>query len=145
MSWREELSPEARTAFDVWLDKVLHDLVKYLELMPRNIDWASLDEDDLATLFESIFETRADRRGTRSAQTLWHEALGALPGGLTLPVTNEVEAHIATLEAAREPLEAAADGVGDDAQLAALIETVDPPKLREAIFGIGTALRGLRG
>ena len=133
MGWRDGLGVDERAAFDTWLANVLHDLVKYLELMPRNLDWDDLEEDDADLLYEAIFETRVDRHGSRSARTLWVQALEGLPAGLgELPVRDAVSAHISVLEGCRAKLEA-----GD-------LAGIDIGALREALFGVGTLLRGLK-
>ncbi len=122
-----------KQAANRWLEDVLHDLVKYLELMPRNMDWEDIDEDDLELLQEAIFETRVDRSGSRSARDIWAQALKALPSGLREPpVRKEVDAHLKVLEGFREALED-----GD-------LDGIDVERLRAALFGIGDALRGLK-
>ena len=76
-----------RKRLDDWLDRVLHDLVKYLEMMPRSLDWSGdLDDDDLDCVWESIAETRTGRGGARSAQQIWEEAKGDLPEGWRGPL-----------------------------------------------------------
>lgn len=133
MAWHHTLSPQQRAALDAWLETVLHDLVKYLELMPRNLDWDALEEDDLDLLYEAIFETRVDRHGTRSARQVWQGCLDALPESLAaLPTRDPVETHLDLLEAHRTTLER-----GD-------LEALDVQALRGALFGIGELLRGLR-
>lgn len=133
-TWREGLAPTQREALKVWLERVLHDLVKYLELMPRNLDWEQLEEDDLEVLYEAIFETRVDRSGARSASQVWSGALAELDPALaaSLPVRAGVEADLAVLERQRQALE--------DGDLASF----EAEATREAIFGVGRRLRGLR-
>ncbi|MBH22938.1 MAG: hypothetical protein CMH57_00495, partial [Myxococcales bacterium] len=110
------------------------DLVKYLEMMPRSLDWSGdLDDDDLDCVWESIAETRTGRGGARSAQQIWEEAKGDLPEGWRGPLEEAfsvVDAHIATLEEQRAAIEAGA--------------AIDQGRLNEALFGVGRRLRALR-
>ncbi len=134
MSWFDAWTEPQRQELAQWLDHTLHDLVKYLELMPRNLDWEALEEDDLELLYEAIFETRVDRSGSRSALDIWQAALEALPEPMRqdLPVRDQIDAHMATLKASEPVL--------TDGQ----IEDLDVEALKEALFGIGKALRSLR-
>ena len=127
------LDTAQRAAFDQWLANVLHDLVKYLELMPRNLDWDALEEDDADLLYEAIFETRVDRNGARSAKTLWAQAREKLPPSLSdLPSWVDVDDHIDELEGSRAVLES-----GN-------LEALDITALKNSIFGVGEVLRALR-
>jgi len=117
-----------------WLEKVRHDLVKYLEMMPRSLDWKNLDEEDVEVLYESVFETRADARGVRCAQEIWKDWRDCAPGDLVdSGLVAEVDACMATLGTIAAPL---ASGVS----------TVDDPEaLRAAIFAVGDLLRSVGG
>jgi hypothetical protein len=116
-----------------WLEKVLHDLVKYLEMMPRSLDWNNLAGDDVDVLYESIFETRVDARGTRSAAEIWRRWRDLAPGGGGLEgVLEDVDGHIEVLERLAQPLRA-----GED--------VADWVALRAAIFAVGDRLRRVAG
>lgn len=136
--WRSGLSQEAREALDEWLERVLHDLVKYLEMMPRSLDWGALEDEDWDIVWESIVETRSGPRGVRSAGALWEEAAGALPEAVRaagpVPGWEEVGVRVARLMAFAEGLEAEGPP-----EAAAEVEAV-----RADVFGIGEALRALR-
>ncbi|MEO1272216.1 MAG: hypothetical protein AAFX99_29315 [Myxococcota bacterium] len=124
--------PRTHLDLDDWLDRILHDLVKYLEMMPRSLDWtAALDDDDLDCVWESIVETRTGRDGTLSAQQIWEQAVVRLPPELRQRAEIvQVDGYIATLVAQSTLIEEG--GV------------VDQEQLFEALFGVGRCLRALR-
>ena len=115
-----------------WLEKVLHDLVKYLEMMPRSLNWDELEEHDADVLFASIFETRVDGRGVRSASDIWKVARDSAPEQVGASgVLQDVDQRMDTLLTLAEPLRSGGD-------------VSDPAALREAIFAVGDRLRALR-
>ncbi len=115
-----------------WLEKVLHDLVKYLEMMPRSLNWDDLEEDDADVLFESIFETRVDGRGVRSAADLWAAARSSAPEQVAgSGVLQDVDQRMDTLMTLAAPLRTGGD-------------VSDPAALRAAIFAVGDRLRAAR-
>ena len=117
-----------------WLEKVLHDLVKYLEMMPRSLDWKNLGDDDVDVLYESIFETRVDGRGVRSAADLWRHWRDHAPRDVAdAGVLEEVDARMEDLGRLAAPLASGATSLDD------------PVALRAAIFAVGDHLRTLGG
>lgn len=135
MSWLEDLSETQRNTFEPWLEHVLHDLVKYLELMPRNLDWDDLEEDDADVLFEAIFETRVTRSETRSARQIWQEALDKLSDEekTILPITQSVTETLDALENIAAPL------LNNEA-----LDALDIPSLQKHLFSVGEQVRALR-
>lgn len=116
-----------------WLEKVLHDLVKYLEMMPRSLNWEDLEEDDADVLFESIFETRVDARGVRSAEDIWKSCRATAPEEVSAgSVLQDVDARMNELIELAAPLKAGAT------------EIPNPAALRAAIFAVGDRLRAMR-
>ena len=131
MSWREVLTEQEQHVVDGWLGRVLHDLVKYLEMMPRSLDWDDLSADDLECLWESIFETRSFRGKVQTAAEIWEGALNTLPEQLKkkIPGLSEVSESVKGLMDLGSKLEE-----GD----------VDQKLLHSFIFDVGTRLRALR-
>ncbi len=134
MSWIASLPEPQRQTAQRWLAHVLHDLVKYLELMPRSLDWNNLEEDDFDVLYEAICETRVDRHGVRSARMIWEQALADLPEDLRreIPGRQQLDDLISVLDTNGQRLAA-----GDT-------EGLNVERLREVLFGIGDMLRDLR-
>jgi plasmid stabilization system protein ParE len=131
-----QLSDAQARLLEPWLAAVLHDLVKYLELVPRSLDWGALAEEDAEPLYEAIFETRVDRQGAQSARDLWEAARARLDPALQAPLgplCAEISAEVARLMDLAAPL---VKGVA--------LEHIDTGALRDAIFGIGDRLRALR-
>jgi len=128
MTWRMGLTAEEGQEVRAWLERVLHDLVKYLEMMPRSLEWSALSEDDIECLWESIFETRSFRGEVQSAAEIWQIALTELPAELRgqLPWLKEVTGHVKALMEVGERL--------DEGEFQS--ET-----LRAKIFAVGDHLR----
>ena len=115
-----------------WLDKVLHDLVKYLEMMPRSLNWDDLDDDDADVIFESIFETRVDARGVRGAAEIWEQSRATAPEHLVgSGVLEDIDDLMGALTTLAGPLR---NGGGVE----------DPEAMRAAIFAVGDRLRAMR-
>jgi len=131
MSDLAELTDPQRPMLQRWHGRVMHDLVKYLEMMPRSIDWDALQDDDLESLHESIYETRRDRQGVTSARQLFEATLGDLDAGLhaSLPIVAETRARLLALEEATPAL---LDAPADD---------LDTELIRARLFAIGDGLR----
>lgn len=133
---RDKLNEAQQQQLDDWLSRVLHDLVKYLEMMPRSLDWDDLEEDDADVLYEAIFETRVARQETLGAQELWASARGQLPEELAqalAPCWEGLDQEVQRLVTLAQPLRT---GQG--------LDGVDVPRLRQALFSIGDRLRALR-
>jgi hypothetical protein len=117
-----------------WTENVLHDLVKYLEMMPRSLDWKNLVADDVDVLYESIFETRVDARGVRSAEDVWRQWRDRAPVDVAASgVLEDVDVCMNDLGRLAAPLAGGAASVED------------PDGLRSAIFAVGERLRATQG
>lgn len=131
MPERAEFSPQDKPMVSRWHQRVMHDLVKYLEMMPRSIDWDALEDEDGEVLCEAIFETRRDRSGTRSAMQVFEATLEELSPDLAqrLSVVRSCRSRLVELEAA-------ADGLreGD-------LGDVDAERIRRCLFAVGDGLR----
>jgi hypothetical protein len=135
MAWRAGLSAAERAALEVWVARAMHDLVKYLEMMPRSLDWEALEEDDAEVLYDAVFRTRVERGKARGAREVWEGVWSSLEPGLRakVPVKGEVDALLDELEGLVAPLERGG------------LEGVDAARLRAALFAVGDCVRGLEG
>lgn len=135
MSLREALTEEEQARVAAWLDRVLHDLVKYMEMMLRSLDWSALEDEDLDIIYEAIFETRSERGGVLTAREVFERTLDELPTRLRarLPLIDDIRQRLAALE-----VEGAALSERGVAGL-------DSEALRGRLFGVGDALRASRG
>lgn len=113
-----------------WLRRVLHDLVKYLEMMPRSMDWDHLEEEDAELIHEAVFATRRSRQGVESAREIWHDRLESMPPG-TLP-----DAQVTRLSAALDALEVKVRPLDCGS-----LSGADTEAIRQLIFAIGDDLR----
>ena len=130
----DDLTDAELEAVRRWLARVMHDLVKYLEMMPRSLDWDAFEEDDLEIIAEAVFETRATRKGAQSALEVFEDTLEELPQGLAERLAIVVETRSALVA-----LESLAGEIEDKA-----LEEVDLTLLSGTLFGVGTRLRAAR-
>jgi hypothetical protein len=117
-----------------WVARVLHDLVKYLEMMPRSLDWDALEDDDADVLYEAVFETRSGREGSQTALTIWRVSLDSMPSA-----GSSVSAMVERVSASLEELERLVSEL-DGSSLA----DADTGRIRRLIFSVGDELRAFR-
>jgi urease accessory protein UreF len=113
-----------------WLAQVLHDLVKYLEMMPRSLDWDALADDDADIVYEAVFETRSGRQDSESALQIWRRLLESMPAGCLVA---EKQTRISqTLEELETRVSALNGGS---------LDGIDTARIRQLIFSVGDELR----
>lgn len=131
MALREEFSAEELPRVKSWLDRVQHDLVKYMEMMPRSLDWESLEEEDRDILYEAILETRSERGGVLKASQVFNRTLSELPDDVVdrWNLIMEVKKRLMMLEDHAERLPELP------------LETIQSSDLRDRIFAVGDLIR----
>lgn len=131
MALREEFSADELPRVKAWLERAMHDLVKYLEMMPRSLDWDNLEDEDRDILYEAILETRSERGGVLRASQVFNRTLTDLPEEVLdrWTLIMDVKKRLMVLEDLAEQL--------PDTPL----EQLQTRDLKERIFAVGDLLR----